>query len=108
MKRLKKNNVHNIYNVIAAQTKIIQDVLFILTKKIKCKNVIFVITIFGACSVLLSKGLNLNGSLSSLWHTLFGLLPCLNFGPCPLFLFLSISLGAFFLLSLARFHQLIS
>ncbi len=35
------------------------------------------------------------------WHlnlnnmTLFGLLSCLDFGACPLFLFLSFSLGAF-------------
>jgi hypothetical protein len=90
------------------QTKIIQDVLSIVTKKTKCKNIIFVITIFEGCNVLLSEGSILSGSLSSLWPTLFGLFACLDFGPCPLFLFLSLSLGAFFLLSLARFHQLIS
>jgi hypothetical protein len=39
----------------------------------------------------------LSGSLASLWPASFGLFVCLDFGPCPLFLFLSLSLGAFFL-----------
>jgi hypothetical protein len=30
-------------------------------------------------------------------HAWAGLLACLDFGPCPLFFFLSLSLGAFFL-----------
>jgi hypothetical protein len=33
----------------------------------------------------------LNGSLSSLWPTSFGLFAWLDFGPCPLFFFLSLS-----------------
>ncbi len=31
------------------------------------------------------------GSLASLWLTSSGLFACLDFGPCPLFLFLSLS-----------------
>jgi hypothetical protein len=32
----------------------------------------------------------LSGTLSFLWPASFGLFPCLDFGPCPLFLFLSL------------------
>jgi len=33
----------------------------------------------------------LSGSLASLWAASFRLFACLDFGPCPLFLFLSLS-----------------
>jgi hypothetical protein len=39
----------------------------------------------------LVEGLVLSGSLSSLWPAAFGLFSCLDFVPCPLFLFLSLS-----------------
>jgi hypothetical protein len=48
----------------------------------------------------------LSGSLSSLWPASFGLLACLDFGPCPLFLFLSLAPVDFFLQNLAGFHQI--
>jgi hypothetical protein len=38
------------------------------------------------------KVLVLSDSITSLWLASFGLLACLDFGPCPLFLFLSLSL----------------
>jgi hypothetical protein len=38
------------------QTKIIQDVMFILTQKNQMQNVVLVTTIFGGCNVLLPKG----------------------------------------------------
>jgi hypothetical protein len=37
------------------------------------------------------KVLVLSDSITSLWLASFGLLACLDFGPCPLFLFLSLS-----------------
>jgi hypothetical protein len=33
----------------------------------------------------------LSGSFTFMWHTSFGLFACLDFGPCPLFLFLSLA-----------------
>jgi hypothetical protein len=33
----------------------------------------------------------LSDSLTSVWHASFGLFACLDFGPCPLFLFLSLA-----------------
>jgi hypothetical protein len=39
----------------------------------------------------------LNGFLTSLWFTFFGLFACLDFGPCPLFIFLSLSWVLFFI-----------
>jgi hypothetical protein len=44
----------------------------------------------------LVEGSILSGALYS-WPASFGLFACLDFGPCPLFLFLSLLLGAFFL-----------
>jgi hypothetical protein len=39
----------------------------------------------------LVEGSVLSGSLSSLWPASFAPFACLDFGPCPLFLFLSIA-----------------
>jgi hypothetical protein len=41
--------------------------------------------------MLLVKVSVLNGSLTSLWPASFGLFAWLDFGPCPLFLFFSLS-----------------
>jgi len=68
------------------------------------------------CFKQLVKVSVLSGSLTSLWPTTFGLYDCLDFGPCPKFLFLSLAwvlsftfsrplFGAFFLQSLTGFHH---
>jgi hypothetical protein len=48
------------------------------------------------CFKRLMEILTLNGFLTSLWLAFFGLFACLDFGPCPLFLFLSISWVLYF------------
>jgi hypothetical protein len=84
-------------------------VVYTYTKKTKCNNVIFMITIFGGVMCFYWKVQFLMVPFPPCGLPCLGcLLACLDFGPSFLFLFLSLSLGAVFLLSLARFHQLIS
>jgi hypothetical protein len=44
----------------------------------------------------------LSGSLSSMWPVSFGLPACLDFGPCPLFLFLSLASGCFLFIKFGK------
>jgi hypothetical protein len=59
------------------------------------------LSFFFICFMQLVEGSVLSSSLSSLWPTFAGLFACLDFGPCPLFPFLSLQ-GCFLSIKFGR------